>query len=64
VLSRVTQMIGAEGADIIDIEHQRLFNNLGPRHAELDVVMETHGTSHVARILETLRGAGFPARPM
>lgn len=64
VLSRVTQMIGAEGADIIDIEHQRLFTNLGPRHAELDVVMETYGTAHVARILETLKAAGFPARPV
>lgn len=64
VLSRVTQMIGAEGADIIDIEHQRLFTTLGPRQAELDVVMETHGTAHVERILETLQRAGFPARPV
>ncbi len=64
VLSRVTQMIGAEGGDIIDIEHQRLFTNLGPRQAELDVVMETHGTAHVERILQTLVSAGFPTRPV
>ncbi len=61
VLSRVTQMIGAEGADIIDIEHQRLFTSLGPRHAELDVVLETYGTAHVERILSTLAAAGYPA---
>jgi threonine dehydratase len=61
VLSRVTQMIGAAGADVIDIEHQRLFNNLAPREAELHVVMETKGAAHVERILDKLREAGFPA---
>ena len=61
VLSRVTQMIGAAGADVIDIEHQRLFNNLAPREAELHVVMETKGAAHVERILGKLREAGFPA---
>jgi len=60
VLSRVTQMIGAAGADIIDIEHQRLFNDLAPRQAQLDVVMETRGKAHVDQILLTLEAAGFP----
>lgn len=64
VLSRVTQLIGASGADVIDIEHQRLFNNLAPRQAELDVVMETKGAAHVERILHTLGEAGFPAITM
>jgi threonine dehydratase len=64
VLARVTQMIGAAGADIIDIEHQRLFTGLAPRQAELDVVMETRGQAHVDRILAALQGAGFPARAL
>jgi threonine dehydratase len=64
VLARVTQMIGASGADIIDIEHQRLFNNLPPRQAELDVVMETRGKAHIDRILLTLEAAGFPAKAL
>ena len=63
-LARVTQMIGAAGADIIDIEHQRLFNKLAPRQAELDVVMETRGRAHVDRILLTLEAAGFPAKAL
>lgn len=62
VLARVTQMIGAAGADVIDIEHQRLFNNLNPREAELHVVMETKGAAHVEEILTHLREAGFPAK--
>ena len=62
VLARVTQMIGATGADIIDIEHQRLFTHSGPRQAELDVVMETRGKAHVEQILASLQAAGFPAQ--
>ena len=64
VLARVTQMIGASGADIIDIEHQRLFTGLPPRQAELDVVMETRGKVHVEQILATLENAGFPAQSL
>ncbi|MFY9343024.1 MAG: threonine ammonia-lyase [Planctomycetota bacterium] len=64
VLARVTQMIGASGADIIEIEHQRLFTGLAPRQAELDVVMETRGRVHVDQILATLAGAGFPAQAL
>jgi threonine dehydratase len=62
VLSRVTRIIGAAGADIIDIEHQRLFSAVPARQAELDVVMETRGRAHVERILSDLQGNGFPAR--
>lgn len=61
VLSRVTQLIGASGADVVDIEHQRLFNQLAPREAELHVVMETKGEAHVRSILEQLAEAGFRA---
>jgi threonine dehydratase len=64
VLSRVTQMIGAAGADIIDIEHQRLFTGMAPRQAELDVVMETRGKLHVEQIVASLQGAGFPAQSL
>jgi threonine dehydratase len=64
VLAQVTQMIGAAGADIIEVEHQRLFTNLAPREAELDVVMETRGQPHVDQIVLTLEAAGFPARSL
>jgi threonine dehydratase len=62
VLARVTSLIGATGADIIDIEHQRVFSATPPRQAELDVVMETRGQAHVERILADLVEQGFPAR--
>jgi threonine dehydratase len=64
VLARVTQMIGAAGADIIDIEHHRLFTGLPPRQAELDVVMETRGKAHLDQIVTTLQAAGFPAQSL
>ena len=55
------QMI-QDGADIIDIEHQRTFSHLPPRCAELSVVLETRGQQHVERILQLLQREGFPAR--
>lgn len=61
VLSKVTQLIGAAGADVVDVEHQRLFNQLPPREAELHVVMETKGAAHVEQILAQLKAAGFAA---
>lgn len=64
VLSRVTQLIGAAGADVVDVEHQRLFNHLAPREAELHVVMETKGEPHVQQLLAQLADAGFQAEPM
>lgn len=64
VLAKVTQLIGASGADVVDIEHQRLFNNLEPREAELHVVMETKGAAHVARILGSMHAAGYRAELM
>lgn len=64
VLSRVTQLIGAAGADVVDVEHQRVFNQLAPREAELHVVMETKGEAHVRQLLAQLAEAGFEAEPM
>jgi threonine dehydratase len=62
VLSRVAALVGDTGANILEIEHQRLFSALPARQAELDVVLETHGRLHVERILASLREQGFPAR--
>lgn len=61
VLAQVTSLVGATGADIIEIEHQRLFSVLPPRRAELDVVMETRGKAHVETILAALQQAGYTA---
>ncbi|MFK7740871.1 MAG: threonine ammonia-lyase [Planctomycetota bacterium] len=61
VLSRVTQLIGGAGADVVDIEHHRLFNDVAPREAELHVTMETRGAEHVQRIVFRLQEAGYQA---
>ena len=61
VLSRVARLIGATGADIIDIAHERVFSALPPRSAALVVDLETRGRAHVEQILRELAAAGFPA---
>lgn len=61
VLSRVASLIGETGANIMEIEHQRLFSAVPAKQAELDVVLEIHGRAHLERILGSLREQGFPA---
>ena len=62
VLSRLTGLIGAAGGNIVEVYHQRLFQNVPVKHAEVDVVIETRNAGHVEEILERLRGEGFSTR--
>ena len=61
VLARVTRAIGACGADIVDIHHQRLFSDLAARKAVLDVVLETRNPAKVDGLIDELRREGFGA---
>lgn len=61
VLGRVGQLIGEAGGNIVEVYHQRLFNNVPLKMAELDVIVETRDAEHVQHILAALRGAGMTA---
>jgi threonine dehydratase len=62
VLGRVTTIVGATGANIVEIVHDRLFLDVPARSAELEVVMETFDHDHVARVIDALAADGFVAR--
>ena len=62
VLGRLAQYIGETGANIIEIHHQRLFQNVPPKSAEIDAVVETRNAEHVQEIVEHLREGGLPTR--
>ncbi|MBM3516407.1 MAG: threonine ammonia-lyase [Alphaproteobacteria bacterium] len=62
VLARVVGVIGANGGNIIDVVHQRLFFDVPVRQADVDIVVETRSADHVHALLDDLRAAGFPAR--
>jgi len=61
-LARVATLIAESGGNIVECYHQRLFQDVPIKHAELDVVVETRDSGHVREILDRLRTAGFPPR--
>ena len=61
-LSRLSKVIGAQGGNIVEVHHQRLFQDLSPRRAEVDIVVETQSRRHVAALAAALAAAGFPTQ--
>ena len=61
-LARVATLIGECGGNIVEIYHQRLFQDVPVRRADLDVVLETRDRRHVESIVGALREAGFHTR--
>jgi len=62
ILAKVSGIIGAAGGNIVEVYHQRLFFDVPVKLAEVDVVIETRDSGHVAEIIERLTGAGYPVR--
>jgi threonine dehydratase len=61
-LSRLSGVVGGQGGNIVEVHHQRLFQDSSVKRAELDVVVETQNRRHVAAIVAALVAAGFPTQ--
>lgn len=61
-LAKVSSLIGAHGGNILEVYHQRLFQDVPVKNAELDAVIEATDTGHVLSMIEALRAAGYPTR--
>ena len=59
-LARLTRMIGECRANIIEVQHQRLFLDVPVKSAEIVLVLETRDREHVAEIVAMLEKAGYP----
>src|SRR5215472_4293316 len=59
-LARLSAVIGGRGGNIVEVHHQRLFQDASVKRAELDVVIETQNRRHVTAIVAALMAAGFP----
>lgn len=62
VLAKVSNLIGANGANIIEVQHHRLLSDVPARLAELDALVETHGLTRAQEILTALQQEGFPTQ--
>jgi threonine dehydratase len=58
-LARIATLIGEQGANIVDIAHNRLSPALNPKGAVIEVTVELHGTEHGAMLLDALRARHF-----
>jgi threonine dehydratase len=61
-LARLSAVIGGRGGNIVEVHHQRLFQDASVKRAELDVVVETQSRRHVTAIVAALIAAGFPTQ--
>jgi threonine dehydratase len=64
VLARVTALLGAADANIVDVNHHRMYSHVPVKMAEVDVTVETRDGTHVDEIVRRLAEAGFSAQRM
>lgn len=58
-LADITRRLADEGANVIQISHQRAFTDMSLRSVEVEVTYETLGGDHNRRILQALQAAGY-----
>ncbi|MBS0244394.1 MAG: threonine ammonia-lyase, partial [Proteobacteria bacterium] len=58
-LARVANILGAAGANIVEVSHQRVFSDLPAKGALLEVVIETRDRAHLNETVARLKGAGL-----
>ena len=63
VLGQIATVLGQAGANILAVDHKRLFLDVPTKGARLDVTVETRDGAHAEEILGVLAAAGFaPSR--
>jgi threonine dehydratase len=62
LLANVSSIIGAMGANIIEVAHNRLALDVPAKGAEFDIMIETRDARHTDEIVEALRERGYPPR--
>jgi threonine dehydratase len=62
LLANVSAMLGAMGANIVEVVHNRLSLDVPAKGAEFDVMIETRDAAHTREIIDALREAGYPPR--
>jgi threonine dehydratase len=58
-LARVTQVVGDEGGNILDVFHRRLSTNVPAKSATLELSFEAPDATGATRIIAAIRASGF-----
>jgi threonine dehydratase len=59
VLGLIATRLGALGANILEVDHRRLFLDVPAKGARLDVTVETRDRAHADEIMQSLAGDGY-----
>ena len=62
LLGTVSNVIGAMGANIIEVNHNRLALDVPAKGAEFDITIETRDAQHTQEVMDALREKGYPPR--
>ena len=58
-LADVARLLGDLGANIDEVQHQRAFTTLSVERVQIEVVVQTRGAAHIARIIDGMQAAGY-----
>jgi threonine dehydratase len=64
VLGQIATRLGALNANILHVEHNRMFLDVPAKGARLDVTVETRDPQHAQEILKALSGDGYSVKLM
>lgn len=62
LLALVSKIIGDNGANIMEVAHNRIALDVPAKGAEFDILMETRDAQHTQEIIDALAQAGYPPR--
>jgi threonine dehydratase len=59
VLGRIATRLGELGANILEVDHRRLFLDVPAKGTKLDVTIEARDAAHADEIMTALKADGF-----
>ncbi len=59
ILGQIASVLGRLGANILEVDHRRLFLDVPAKGARLDVTVETRNAEHAEEIMRTLAADGY-----
>ncbi len=62
VLGRIATLIGENGANILEVAHQRMYLDIPAKGAELEIMIETRDSHHADQIVQLIEAQGFVTR--
>ena len=64
MLGQIATRLGELGANILEVEHKRLFLDVPAKGTSLDVTVETRDSRHAAEILSAFEAEGYVVQPL